>query len=489
MVEITFFCGGKGHVCFSFVWQHFRLCSFWLQQQAQMASTLEKQLVASQNFLGGCRNLPAFQTIRQRQWEVLSKALDKVDGLSTEKAAQIIGILDEDLWGSFSESLKSAVALKENSQEQRERKQVQDYTNLVLYLPERVWQSLAQDSRHVALEKVCKHAVALGLKHPSEQTVALILALVYDQEGQLLESDRWDLLQKQKGQIKKLLSKSSPPMHLEKLPEDPKELTDTPLWEMAFTGELPVKSSRTDLLLQIARSWPLRKTNRAASSVSTRPATAKGQVVSPLKQPAFVQAAAFAGQLVAGLMGSRTQSSQDLSHLSQGNSGRAASETAVESQRCLAKVPVLALENLQADAVSLDKPKKQGSTKAEAKMSVSQSLAALKKGLAEDVESDDASGVETKDISKKRPAAQKPRIGKRPASTQKAGSICKKPSSKKVAAKEEPRSEKLSRSELKKQLLKIVPLTLKRKYSAGCTTCRNTPLCTPSCWQKRGFSL
>ena len=90
---------------FSFVWQHFRLCSFWLQQQAQMASTLEKQLVASQNFLGGCRNLPAFQTIRQRQWEVLSKALDKVDGLSTEKAAQIIGILDEDLWGSFSESL------------------------------------------------------------------------------------------------------------------------------------------------------------------------------------------------------------------------------------------------------------------------------------------------------------------------------------------------------------------------------------------------
>ena len=126
MVEITFFCGGKGHVCFSFVWQHFPLFSFWLQQQAQMASTLEKQLVASQNFLGGCRNLPTFQTIRQRQWEVLSKALDKVDGLSTEKAAQIIGILDEDLWGSFSESLKSAVALKKKSQEQRERKQVQE---------------------------------------------------------------------------------------------------------------------------------------------------------------------------------------------------------------------------------------------------------------------------------------------------------------------------------------------------------------------------
>ena len=57
--------------------------------------------------------------------------------------------------------------------------------------------------------------------------------------------------------------------------------------------------------------------------------------------------------------------------------------------------------------------------------------------------------------------------------------------SKQVAKK--PSMSKAERMAMKKKLLKGVPKELVAKFSSGCAACRYAPLCTPSCWRKRGY--
>lgn len=46
---------------------------------------------------------------------------------------------------------------------------------------------------------------------------------------------------------------------------------------------------------------------------------------------------------------------------------------------------------------------------------------------------------------------------------------------------------RVAKAELKKNILKSVPPALKKRFSNGCSKCRNVQLCTVSCWRMRGF--
>ena len=99
---------------------------------------------------------------------------------------------------------------------------------------------------------------------------------------------------------------------------------------------------------------------------------------------------------------------------------------------------------------------------------------------------------------RKRPAAKSSHQGlKRPAS-KKSQCAVKKPAGKLAehAVKRPAKKDKgyvpakvESRSEQKMRLLRQIPQAKLREFRHGCPTCRFTPNCCISCWQKRGYTL
>ena len=61
------------------------------------------------------------------------------------------------------------------------RMKLQDYTAVLNYLTDAQWQQLLGDeaSRDAKLRTVTDHAVALGLRNPTENTIQMITALFY----------------------------------------------------------------------------------------------------------------------------------------------------------------------------------------------------------------------------------------------------------------------------------------------------------------------
>ena len=72
-------------------------------------------------------------------------------------------------------------------------------------------------------------------------------------------------------------------------------------------------------------------------------------------------------------------------------------------------------------------------------------------------------------------APSKHKISKTTRKTSKAGSSKK--------------NQKQGSADLKKELFKLIPAALLRKWGRGCSKCRYIPKRTPSCWKGRGFTL
>ncbi len=91
------------------------------------------------------------------------------------------------------------------------------------------------------------------------------------------------------------------------------------------------------------------------------------------------------------------------------------------------------------------------------------------------------------DAALKRPSA----AFKRPAAKQKAQSSGVAKTKLKVKSKAQKtthRTREESRR-IKQEILKTVPKSMQRQFQEGCSSCRWVPLCTASCWEKRGFSV
>ena len=178
-------------------------------------------------------------------------------------------MLDEKLWDHESlQQLRQQIADKTEQipGEAQGRRSLQDFVELPNYLTDSLWQTLLdrKTSGQEALELVCQHAALLGLRLPSESTMAMLLTLAY--QGQALAMSgkaKFHLQQKQKPLIRKLLAGPRPLIWLTPLPA---EWTDLPAErrERAFPGgarPAPIPSGCVDFG-GVAKQWPVRNTNR-----------------------------------------------------------------------------------------------------------------------------------------------------------------------------------------------------------------------------------
>ena len=99
-------------------------------------SALEKQLEASQRFLGGVRSLASYEDIQQKQLRGLLIALGKSKDLSTSQAASFVEAIDSRLWSVAAvEELQRQVAAKTSQGEvDSERRRMQDFSQIIHFL-------------------------------------------------------------------------------------------------------------------------------------------------------------------------------------------------------------------------------------------------------------------------------------------------------------------------------------------------------------------
>ena len=153
-----------------------------------MYSALEKHLRAAQKYLTGIKTLPTFEGVRNQQLQEIKVSLEKVS-LTVDQAACLVGLLGATVWGSSLDELKAAVTPRVGLAVDNLRKQQQDYTLFLHYITPSMWKAMENLHGQKVLEKLCQHAALLGLRNPTEQSVATLLTLSFDTHGLLLESD------------------------------------------------------------------------------------------------------------------------------------------------------------------------------------------------------------------------------------------------------------------------------------------------------------
>ena len=121
-------------------------------------------------------------------------------------------------------------------------------------MPADVWACCETGPKLGALEKVCTRATNLGLRHPIEQALALILACALNMDAQIRESEKFALLTKHKDWIKRLLQKPDPPVYLLLLPSTLEDLPSELKLRAFPDGSLPVKHAKAAALLVSAKA-------------------------------------------------------------------------------------------------------------------------------------------------------------------------------------------------------------------------------------------
>ena len=263
-------------VLFSTRFPHFRtsqLCEhLWAPRlKGFLMSKWEKALVASQKYLQGLKQLPRFVDLRGKQKDNLLSLLSKDAEFSTEKAGHVLSILDRELWGQECvEELCSGIASKTRDEgaEAGNRRSMQDYRQIVHYLPKALWEEVADDSvdRASCLEKVSELAKLLGLQCPTEATLAALVALVHVTKP-MTSKEKFSLLKKGKPKIKKVLSsgviKGGSSIYLLDLPSKPEDCPRE-LISAAYPSPapLPIPSPLNVFSFEaLVSAWPLRSNN------------------------------------------------------------------------------------------------------------------------------------------------------------------------------------------------------------------------------------
>ena len=121
-------------------------------------------------------------------------------------------------------------------------------------MPADVWACCETGPKLGALEKVCTRAANLGLRHPTEQALALILACALNMDAQIRESEKFALLTKHKDWIKRLLQKPDPSVYLLLLPSTLEDLPSELKLRAFPDGSLPVKHEKAAALLVSAKA-------------------------------------------------------------------------------------------------------------------------------------------------------------------------------------------------------------------------------------------
>ena len=463
-------------------------------------SVFLKQVDAAQKFLRGVKTLPTFTSLEEKQVVRLEKTLDKVHSVTIEQAAAILDLLDETLWSEDAcTKLKTLVAeMTAEAEASQSKRDTQDYRMLPYYMSSDLSDQLKakQEKENVALQKLCKHAWLLGLRCPSELTLATLLCVAhYNSVSRMSDKDKYNFLLQKKPLLKKWLQSSPDPTpYLLCLPQDPQELPAGMLAAAFPEGnpvEGPFPAAEISLL---ARQIPLRVSNKAVSDPKAVP-----------EQASMSSPARALGQMMVGLMRG----------MGAVRSEPAAKITILDSPEAKASKPrQLALEDakpqnpvLPAGAgaactsttavVAETLPTQAPGRMEENLLSLRQSLSenaevSVKRPAAKDQMARAPAGLKRPAATLKRPAAavgtSEPEGQKKQKQQQEAaqGTVLKRPAGKtelhiSVASKTRASADERNR------LLREIPAAVRKQYANGCGTCRWRPGCCVSCWKKRGY--
>lgn len=430
-----------------------------------MAAALEKQILASQKFLGTVRHLPSFAEARDKQVENLLKKISK-SPFQVEQAAALVELLDDSIWGSHVDALKSAATLDDASA--RKNAPLQDYLALPHYLTAGLWKSLAEDNRSVALEKLCRHCRRLGLTNASEVSQAMILLLVFDLEGKMLGSQQWQVTVREKGKVLKFLkqniSQSQLP-HVLVLPQCREECPQDLVTRAVGSDSLIDCQWPYEDLLTRAKDWPMRSTHRFAQGGV---APTSSLLPAALPHAGGAEVMQQMGKFMAGFL----QAQKPTEEVPLPGLKIAAKAVAKPAPAASTQPALLALEDKR-DDVPAQGESIPSTTEAPptGKGAVAATLAALQQDVRTEARTTQKSVL-------KRPAKATKVTMKRPAACLRRPAAV---ASKVVGETREDRRLRLIRER--------VPQDMQRRYRDGCSTCYYRKGCTLSCWTKRGYDM
>ena len=430
-------------------------------------------------------------------------------------------------------------ATKAESEDVR-RKDMQDFSMYGLYLPATLWTRIVsqEDNLGVLDDLLIYLGQKLGLRCPSEVTQATLTGLmvarqaVEEQERMMTSSNLRALFLTVKSRVQtrmgKLRQEPLPPgcSYLKVLPSN---VADLPEAYAALGLDFAQPATQMANIMAIAREVPLRKTNQKVSTAMAPGSAQDPQQMMQMFMSAFMAMGSFAAmsrpeqgtnlqldfnQKKKGLPALLERAySNDASTALPASSSRPAGvgqlalpapETAtpvqVAGSDCGPKpgdsggeVPVdpktQAVDPMPADPHAprpADPKPHAGDPKPAEPVSLEESMAKLQSARMKAPEHQDPAVDKKKPLS---PAAlKKPSAAfKRPAAAkQKAQSSSPKAPLKVKSKSQKPRTRAESRR-IKEEILKTVPKSMRTRFAEGCTSCRWVPLCTASCWEKRGF--
>ena len=491
-----------------------------------MASLLKK-LTAARNFLHSCRQLPSFEALQAQQYGSLLKVIEAVPWLSVESAAAATAILDGTAWlPEQLDTLKQQLGSKvgEAMGSGRRDKKGQDYTVLVFHLLPQHFEALRREGM-VGMQAVVEHLAALGLRNPSEETLAVLTTLVCWRQRQsqvtlVALEDAYETFKKEKPKFRKLLSLFADRVDAEALQTLPRSWRDLPektkrlVYGAAEPAEAPDFDAAT--ILREGRLLPLRDTNRLLPSKATAAAPAAASVApaQQLLQTAFAgMLSAVLGQLPGGSPAVDIQMLLPSRTLGVGAVARAASDAAGSSRQA-ADVPALPPPHVSSSPVTAP------DVNAVPMLALPPPDSSSRPVTLPDVEALPAAGaVDDGDRFVERTPAKEnshgmdgqlrslsEQLGRQPALREvlarpaAAASVAaasgtaweaafKRPACARKRPAACPGSAKKQRAspEAREQLLKRVPAKVLREFAQGCSSCRGRAYCTVSCWHKRGY--
>ena len=116
---------------------------------------------------------------------------------STADANHLLNVWDSSIWGSdATASFQTGVAERTGIAVElnKARRALQNYVAIPKYLTQPLWDALrSQDASDVKLEKLISHVSNLGLRCPSEGTVAMLLALSFALVQELTDKQKLQL--------------------------------------------------------------------------------------------------------------------------------------------------------------------------------------------------------------------------------------------------------------------------------------------------------
>eukprot|EP00438_Fugacium_kawagutii_P009683 Skav208639 [mRNA] locus=scaffold1081:110247:111707:+ [translate_table: standard] len=250
-----------------------------------MTLAVQKHLVASQKFLKTVVSLSTYEDLEKKQCQGLLRALDKVQSLSAGVAAGLLETLDSTLWTPHSvQEFRLRVAGKTAPAEEEETsaRTQQDFLRLPYFLTETLYSEVIDPQRSnsdVLLDKLCVHAAALGLRCPSEKTMAVIVVLSQwaRVEAGLTEKEEYDLLHQKKKRLKKnFLTLPDGEYCPVCLPGTVTDLPDALVRKLFPAGKFVSDKEWCFRVWKVASQWCCRESHRAVAAQKSKGSTDKG---------------------------------------------------------------------------------------------------------------------------------------------------------------------------------------------------------------------